>query len=204
MFPRRARSRSGPCLSVGHSLSFLCLFFFLSAFRVDLALLRGVVEGEIELAGNATEGGTRQSGSAVVPLARGVDDGVALVAPSIVRRAGRPVRVRGDGGLARRRVLPEPRLVHRGGARVAPRLRQAQPARTIAAGCPRQRVLRRAVDGRDRGPDLRAEGGGLVVGDAPVGPADERGVGGAVRAGQGVEEERHYSGGAHRRRPCGG
>ena len=29
-------------------------------------------------------------------------------------------------------------------------------------------------------------------------------VGGAARAGQGVEEERHYSGGAHRRRPLWG
>ena len=96
-----------------------------------------MVEGEIELAGHAAEGvryvsETERPISAVVPLARGVDDGVALVdAPSIVRLAGCPVRVRGGG----EGVLPEPRLVRRGGARVAPRLRQAQPAAgEVAAG----------------------------------------------------------------------
>ena len=163
-----------------------------------------MVEGEIELAGHAAEGvryvsETERPISAVVPLARGVDDGVALVdAPSIFRLAGRPVRVRGGG----ERVLPEPGLVRRGGARVAPRLRQAQPAR-IAAGYPRQLVFRHAVDGRDRGPDLRAAGLGLRVGKV-LGHADERGGGDAVRAGQGVKEERHYSSGAHRRRPRGG
>mmetsp|Transcript_6620 Transcript_6620/g.16856 ORF Transcript_6620/g.16856 Transcript_6620/m.16856 type:complete len:241 (-) Transcript_6620:275-997(-) len=111
-----------------------------------------VVQGEIEAIVRAAEGIRRavvRGGG--VPLAR-PHHGVGGRA-RIGRLAGRPVRVRGGGGLARRRVLPEPgRAVH-----------QAQPARFEAARLPRELVLGRAVDRCDRGADVRTEVGSMPV-----------------------------------------
>ena len=153
-----------------------------------LALLRDVDQVETELADQTAEGlrvvvtfrrvvpiTVNCKRDALYPLAAGRR---SLVFSLVIVRQTNPVRVGGCRVPAR---LGRPS--------VSADFFEAQPAHRGATGCPRELVLRRAVDGRDRGADLRAEGLGLRIVEA-LGAADERGVrgvGGAVRAGQGVE-----------------